>query len=485
MCPISRRHRPDRAARQRGATMIVALIFTFVLLTMGGALLQFAVQEGKSTHVSRESAAALCAAEAGLEKAMDILQRRVTSSGSYGAFDPAVGLCFTGYDMSVSVSLDGKSATASKTGVAPVEYALSTDVTGAEGTFTVDTEPGGPGWTGRRKIEATGYFPNKAAVDAGKGVSRTVVAWIAPGATGFPNAAIIARKDVQFGGKKTGPDTVAYDPDTDSFFTSTKHHADVVSTEGDVTSSANGLEVDGSVYAASGISNKVVARGPDMLVDPDLTKRYSWPTVETTGDPTNNPPPGTWFGDWKAEAMQQMQIAGTYGPGSTLYSGYYPGDVELNNSAKLSTPGPVSARSTGSTKIIYIDGDLTVQAVDLVNEDCFIVVRGNVEIAANSGFSVAGDPKEYGLVAWGDITLQGTPTADGSPVGIGAVYAVNGSVTLQGNALMVGALIAGGTSNPGVSINTSNNGGLKYPEGLVPNMNFLPGTPVILAWQEK
>ncbi|MBI3946189.1 MAG: hypothetical protein HY321_09745 [Armatimonadetes bacterium] len=425
--------------RRRGAALAMAIIITAVCLTITGGLMQYIIVEYQATHLDSRRVQALYCAEAGVEKAVEVLRSA---------------------PLATAIS----------------ETSLAADVSGAEGSYEVTIAPMTSDPIGARRITATGYVPSKA--DAV--VSRTVVGVYAAPSFRFGTDAVRARRGVRYASNN---DMTVVVNDSYSVVSDPTVNANVRVTgsppgDGGVASiAANLARVAGSVSAPQGVdvlpgnAQGITQNSPDNydpFAFPDASALGTW---DSDGDLIWPPAPGTLARAYYEEAISAGNII--YSPKGTITAPAFinlGGDDELEN---------VTLRGPGT---IFVYGDLG-SGVTNGAPPCTLVISGNFETQGTEWYRfVRGgtDPEPPSLVMFGktaEIAGNSNWWLDGPLFS----YNPDSEIIINDSAIgCFGALISNGWVHF-----KSNKGALGFPQFLK-NKNFTSkGIPRVLSYAAR
>lgn len=313
--------------------------------------------------------------------------------------------------------------------------------------------------SGHMKVVSTGTNANNT--------TRTVVARITQGSTSLGNAAVLSNGPVSTGGNSDIETTRATSFTTSAPPASYDHNANIYS-NGNI-SFGGAATVDGTLISA-GTTNGT-AYYPSVSNAPT----YPFPSASATAALNQQ---------WQSQA--QKSGSASYN-GSTLFPtnsstvtitapAYISGDLKMVGSQTLIIKG------SSNGDMVYLNGNLSMSANSAIINGAAFVVGGTMSQNGQSTYSVDGSQFTSSngaptlAVYSGDITLNG-----GSANQLwGIIYAVNGGIKVNGNALFTGALVSGGANSTVTVTGTYNQ---YFPEGMASAIS-MPKTPVVTHIEE-
>lgn len=134
-------------------------------------------------------------------------------------------------------------------------------------------------------------------------------------------------------------------------------------------------------------------------------------------------------------------------------------------------------------KIIFVDGDLTIDQNTKISNNTTIIATGNITFKGESSFVEGSGPDDEGfeintaIIAGGDITFNGSGDSYG-------IFWCNGDFTRNGSSYAHGSIVAaGGVDNPDIVFN----GVFEFKHFEDINNDFIPKqtTAVLSKWSDK
>ena len=426
------------ARREKGAPLAMSIVFTALCIVVTTGQVSYVVGDYRATHADWRRVQALYCAEAGVEKAAEALRIAPTTT-------------------------------------ALAETTLTSDVSGADGSYEVTIAPVPNDPLGSKTITATGYVPSKAKA----AVSRTVVATYTSRAWDFGVDAVRARQGIEYGSNDVMTCVVdsSYNVITDLTVDANVRVTGQGATIGDVESiAANKGTVAGSVWAPGFVdvqptNARYISEGnpanyiPDAFPPPNVLGRWDgggnliWPTTS-----------GTWSDMYYREAL----VGGTSYASSGTFSGSrfidLGGTGTLTN-ATLTGPGTVFVRGN-------LGGNVTNGAPPVT-----LVISGNFTTSGgefyrfNAGSNPSPPPS---LMTFGpEMEIAGNSNwfLDGPLMALNP----NGEIIINDSAIgCFGALISNGM----VKFKSSK-GAVGYPRTLQGKRFTAQGLPSVVSYAAR
>ena len=404
--------------RERGMTMMIALIVVAVLLFVAVVLLSNAFGSAATENSIRSKLAAFNAAEAGIDQVVDELDkaRGQTTMCANGANPQAMGTLADGGSYEWCIEYNG---------IVTHMPAKIRDRANTSRTITVPADT---------------VYAWSSGTGQGGGRGVLIEALIAPsdGMT-LPTGAVAAGGDVYLRGEV-------------GVYESSPGAGDAsIRANGNIYESAPPAAVQGATYAA-GIDQVSGQQGsfpnsPPMPVpsQSQVTAAAGDASNEATGGSTTMPPP-------KRSAFVNGNA-------------FINGDLDLYSGTVVISKG----------KSVFIDGNVCIHSgARLINDGANLWVSGVFStVGAGNGYTV----REAGgtLVVLGSDTSPACSNSFGgyalqldatSNARVGLVYAPNGSIDLAGTGVVVGALDAGAQ----VYLDSANGGGVRLDAKTLPRL---------------
>jgi len=296
------------------------------------------------------------------------------------------------------------------------------------GDYTVDALDTLSSWTpsisgsgaGLQRLRTHGTNPNGSQV--------YVVAYIKQGNLNLGGSAILSNGDVSITGTA----------DIETTNPPPYHVADVFA-NGNISQGGSST-VDGTLIAVHNISGSgyyANQTGAAPFVFPDSSQISAMQNYyKAYAQSTTSPIIGTTY---QANKLFQGGITSKTITVSAKSPAYISGKVQLTAGQTLTFTGD---------GIVYLDNDLKTVAGSQVINGSTLIVAGQFTQGGQSTYQIttglpSGTSTPSLAVFGGDITLAGGSTN----VQWGIIYAVNGGITVNGNAVFTGALVAGSSSS--------------------------------------
>lgn len=511
------KRRTARRPGEPGAALLLAVVFTFVLIGVGAVLVDYVVQGFRLTHTDYDGVRAHAQADAGIDLALDVLTRAdIDPANDADPPDPSLVTSFNdGWNFRGTITRDFESGTYTVTSAgSTATYTASDVLPDAEGGFTVtirDNYPVPPGDTYRVEVESVGWVgPSAANPRARYRAVAQVRAVLQP-----MTDAIRARGMVKINGGGTLAVRLRDGAGVEAVPYGQRGHADahVRSASGIITGNC---DIDGAatVYDDNYISGTVDAveyntgdpQPPDLLPsDTEMeAARQRWLAAADAHDSESQPwgpdlrtlagynTPGFKSGEFRATGHG----GGTYTLSDTGALTVKSGLVEIKAPAHFASITVVSgatlrirAAANTAENVVYVgSGETTVPSTN-TNEVVTIdgpdgTLENEVALVVNGRMTSAGAYRAtsaiatnterlstVALVVLGDDRNSGQPaltlrSANSATEAAGMIYSA-GSAVVNGNGYIVGGLMVNGE----VVLNGSN-AHVNFPVNLFPPPGF-------------
>ena len=228
---------------------------------------------------------------------------------------------------------------------------------------------------------------------------------------------------------------------------------------GNITVADPAATIDGALIAGGTVSKPASVTYTDVQSG---APPIAFPTPETIAEMNAN-----WLAD--AHAGGDTILSGgslKLTKGTTTFTGprYIKGDIVLTSSAAMVIDG---------TSPVYVDGNISMSSRTRLTNRCNLIVSGTVTQTGNaaSGYptydTIAGT--QPALISLSSNLTSAVTLTGNANTQYAMVYAVNGGISVSGNADLKGTLIAGGV---GASITSSGNYTHTYLDGSTQGTEF-------------
>ncbi|MFH1451532.1 MAG: hypothetical protein ABII75_05175 [Candidatus Omnitrophota bacterium] len=386
---------------KKGIMLVMALIVIVLLTILSTSILMRSITETKSAAVFADAKRAFWLAESGI-------QRGIYELNYNGAWTGTLQASLT----------DGSDYEISLTSLSGSKY----------------------------QITSTGYFPNKAAVNA---VARTVTAILSKNFS-F-DYATYAGADLSLAGNAV---TDSYSSSEGAYGTGSVNTNGDVGTNGDISGSGSNYQVNGdAVIGTDGEFDESDHVSGDIVPQPEIN--LITPIVPA--------------------ALTALSSSGSISSTTTLSSGDYKYlNINLSSSDTLTIVGPTNLYLTGSTSI-STSGTSSIVIDPASSGAVNIYFDGDVTLSGQGITNATNTPSN--LILLGTNSSEQDFSVSGQADFCGAVYAPTADMSISGQGTLCGSFI-------GNDVSLSGNAAIHYDEDLE-DMELDLGSYQVESWKDS